>query len=126
MEFFDIKFQHDMKELRGYIDDFLDEKFYSKINRDDYFKFTLLDEEVLDAKKKLSMIYPNIMILEFDNKFTRELNSSYSKNYEKDKTLLEHFCDFYKIQTGEDIDDKKFDIVKSMAEKIERNDCAPD
>ena len=89
-----------MREYRGYIAEFLSEEFYKKINVEDYIHFTLLDEYVIDAKKKLSLIYPNIMLLDFDNTFTKSINSCISSSNVKDKTIYEHFCDFYKMQTN--------------------------
>jgi len=116
-KFIKIKFLHEMKEYRGYLDDFLNKDFYSKINTDDYIHFTLLDENVIDAKKKLSMIYPNIMILEFDNSFTRNLNSNFIDMKSKNKSIFEHFCDFYDIQIGSKLDDNKLEIVQSILNK---------
>ena len=102
-----------MKEYRGFIDDFLNKEFYEKIKTDDYIHFILEDEYVIDAKKKLSLIYPNIMLLEFDNSFTKNLNSNY-ESIVKDKTILEHFKDFYKIQTNQDLDEIKENLAKNL------------
>ncbi len=115
--FKDIKFIHDLKEYRGYIEEFLDEKFYSKIKTDDYIHFILLDESAIDAKKALSLIYPNIMILEFDNKFTRENFSTPDDISLKNKTIFEHFCDFYKFQMNSELDFEKKQIVENILDK---------
>lgn len=111
IEFFEIKFLHEMREYRGFIDEFLDEKFYKNINTQDYVHFVLQDEYVLDAKKKLSLIYPNIMLLEFDNSFTRNLNATYENKISKEKSLHEHFSDFYQMQFGENLDSEKEKLV---------------
>lgn len=116
--FKDINFNHDLKEYRGYIDDFLDEKFYSKIKTDDYIHFILLDDDVIDAKKKLSVVYPNIMILEFDNKFTKSIEQDINKNFSKEKDILEHFKDFYKLQMNCDMDEDRLFIAKKTADEI--------
>lgn len=113
-KFVPINFLHEYREYRGYIDEFLNKEFYEKVNVNDYIHFTLLDESVIDAKKKLSLIYPNIMLLEFDNSYTRNLSSSAIKNIEASKTIYEHFCDFYKSQLSVEIDSEKKEIVKKI------------
>ena len=114
-----------MKQYKGYIDDFLDEKFYNKIDTNDYIHFILLDEYVLDAKKKLSLIYPNIILLEFDNSFTRSLNSDFDNKITKEKTLYEHFLDFYQIQINDVIDNEKEKIIKDIINsKLKGDPCA--
>ena len=112
--FKEIKFIHEMKEYKGSIEEFLDKDFYSKIKTDDYIHFTLTDEEVIDAKKKLSMIYSNIMLLDFDNIFTRNNNMIFDITNSKDKTILEHFQDFYKLQSVESIDEAKLELVSNI------------
>ena len=119
IEFFPISFMHEMKQYRGKIADFLDEKFYKTIKTDDYIHFILEDEYVLDAKKKLSLIYPNIMLLEFDNTFTRSLQENTSFDIHSDKTIFEHFCDFYKLKTGDDLVSDRENIVKNLIGGIE-------
>ncbi len=122
ISFKEIKFLHEMKEYKGFIDEFLDEKFYSKINKNDYIKFILKDESVLDAKKKLNSIYPNIMLLEFDNSLTRNLNSALgcdvNLNFAKNKNIFEHFCDFYELQTGSKLDETKEKIVLDVVQNL--------
>lgn len=119
--FKDIKFLHEMKQYCGFIDEFLDENFYKNIKTDDYIHFILKDECVLDAKKKLNLIYPNIMLLEFDNSFTRNINAGDCADIKSDKTLFEHFCDFYKMQTNTELDETKKDYVLKILQ--EDNNC---
>ena len=108
-EFYPIMFLHEMKQYCGFLDDFLSKEFYSKIDTQDYIHFILKDEYVIDAKKKLSLIYPNIMLLEFDNSLTRNINKINSIQVEKN--IYEHFCDFYKMQTNIELDKNKEKIV---------------
>lgn len=119
LEFFPIEFLHEMKEYCGFIDEFLNKDFYQNIDKEDYIHFILKDEYVLDAKKKLSLIYPNIMLLEFDNSFTRNLKAPDSIQVEKD--IYEHFCDFYQMQTKTKLEGNKQKIVLDM---MEDNQCA--
>ncbi len=115
-----IDFLHDMKEYKGYIDEFLDEKFYSKINTDDFIHFTLLDEYVINAKKKLSLIYKNILYLDFENTFTKSLQKNLNPNITNNKTIYEHFCDFYLMMQNENPDDKKQKIIKDVLNSVSK------
>ena len=121
-EYCEINFLHELREYRGYLNDFLDEKFYSKIKVDDFIHFILLDENALDAKKKLSAIYPNIIFLEFDNSFTRNIDSAFELEVSPDKTLFEHFSDFYEMQCGEKMSKDKENIVVELVDKIKEQD----
>ena len=111
-----------MKQYRGLMEEFLSKEFIEKVDTNDYIHFILEDEYVLDAKKKLSLIYPNIMLLEFDNNFTKNLNSDLSCNA-KDKSIFEHFCDFYNKQMGQELDKEKEQILLNLLNK-EGEKCA--
>ena len=113
-EYYPIRFLHEMKQYSGFIDEFLNKDFYSKINTDDYIHFILKDEYVLEAKKKLSLIFPNIMLLEFDNAFTRNTNAINCANLAVKKSIFEHFCDFYEMQTNSKLDSNKEKIVVNI------------
>ena len=63
------------------------------------------DEGIIDAKKELSTIYPNIMLLEFDNDFTRNLNNIEFKNKKENLSSEELFFDFFETQTNGKIND---------------------
>ena len=117
IDFKNIKFLHEMKQYKGSIEKFLSKDFIEKVNTNDYIHFILEDEYVLDAKKKLSLIYPNIMLLEFDNSFTKSLNSQENLENIKDKTIYEHFCDFYKSQTNLLLDETKNEIVVKLLDE---------
>lgn len=123
-EFYDIKFLHEMKEYKGYFSEFTDENFYSKINTDDFIHFILLDENIVDAKKKLSKIYPNIMLLEFDNTFTRNLNAEFNSDICTKKSIYEHFSDFYKLQCADELDNVKNEIVINAIDNTKEINCA--
>ena len=121
-EFHEIEFLHDLKIYKGFIQDFLKEDFYLNINKDDYIQFVLFDDYVTDAKKKLSAIFPNILFLGFDNKFTKAINSPPSAFIGEDKNISEHFFDFYKLQCDEDIDDEKRKILSDILSSQEEGE----
>ncbi len=109
----EIKFLQDIKQYKGKFKDFCSEEFYLKINTKDFIHFILQDEIITDAKKELSRIYPNIILLEFDNDLTKKIYTS-SRKINCSKTPEEHFCDFYEYQTGQKLDD----FNKKLLEKL--------
>ena len=114
IDFIPLKFKNDLAQYKGKLEDFLKPEFYENINKNDYMHFILTDEYAPDAKKRLALHFPNIMILEFDNTYTK--NNSVDINIElaKNKTIQEHFCDFYLEQTSNKIDE----IKREMVDKI--------
>lgn len=114
-KYYPIKFTREMKQYSGFIDDFLNKNFYENIDTNNYIHFILKDEYALDAKKRLSLVYPNIMLLEFDNSFTKNLNSNFNGNIRSNKSILEHFGDFYKIQTNNELDKEKEKIAQEIS-----------
>jgi len=114
IDFIPLKFKNDLAQYKGKLEDFLKPDFYENINKNDYMHFILTDEYAPDAKKRLALHFPNIMILEFDNTYTK--NNSVDINIElaKNKTIQEHFCDFYLEQTSNKIDE----IKREMVDKI--------
>lgn len=122
-EFYPIKFIHEMKQYRGKIDKFLSEEFYNSIDVNDYIHFILEDDEVIEAKKKLSIIYPNIIQLEFDNVFTRNLNNSFESMISVDKSLFEHFSDFYKIQTNDELSCEDIAVLREILNEAGEEKC---
>ncbi len=62
----------DMIEIRGKYLDITARDFYQGLDRNNYYRITLTDEEDQpDAIGKLRVIYPNLMRLDYDNKRTR-------------------------------------------------------
>lgn len=111
LEFYPINFLHEMNQYCGYLEEFLSKDFIQNHRTDDYIHFILKDEYVIDAKKKLSLIYPNIMLLEFDNEFTRNLNAVYNADINHQKTIDKYFEEFYKLQTNQELDKDKIKII---------------
>lgn len=104
----------DMKEFVGMYDEFL------KLPKtDDFVRIVLKDEDyITDIKHKLENNFTNIMEIVYDNKYTRENNIvELTKNIEK-QSPLELFKTFYEQQNNQEIDDKKFEIVKDIFESI--------
>jgi exonuclease SbcD len=61
----------DMREIKGPLEQLLNDEVYSQGNKEDYLRVILTDEEeIIDPLGKLRSIYPNIMALDFENSRT--------------------------------------------------------
>ena len=64
--------KYDMREIQGTYMELTDRAYYRDMDREDYLHITLMDEEdIPDAVRKLQVIYPNLMKLDYDNARTR-------------------------------------------------------
>ena len=102
---------NDMKEIKGSMESLL------KMPYDEsYLHITLTDNEIIDAKRKLEMIFPNIMKLDFERYSGNTQISANLKNL-KEKNVLEHFEDFFEKQTSHKITEKEKAIVMEFLNK---------
>ncbi len=95
--------RRDMREIRGTYMEVTARGFYQGLDRDDYFRITLTDEQDQpDAMAKLRLIYPNLMRLDYDNTRTRT-ESRISEAADASRlTPLELFRMLYREQNNQD------------------------
>ena len=107
---------HDMREIRGKLSDLLDENVYSLGDTKDYMHVTLTDEEeLIDPMGKIRSVYPNTMLLDFDNSRTRAEHISGSQaQVTESKTPYELFEEFYTAQNGTEMTEEMKEIVREM------------
>ena len=111
--------QRDMRELRGSFDELTDKLYYSNIDRDDYMRIILTDEEdIIGALGSLRAIYPNIMRLEYDNARTRAAGIAPDAGASDGRTPLEIFAGLYEEQNGRPMDDEQTELVSGLIESV--------
>lgn len=110
---------HDWHELKGTYQELMDKNYYDKLNRQDYFHITLTDEEdVPNALDKLRTVYPNIMLLNYDNKRTAYQAQIGTLEQAQSKTPFEVFAEFYKKQNNQDLNPQQSEHISKLIEKI--------
>lgn len=111
---------HDMKELRGRYGDLVLREYYDgKSWRRDYLHITLTDEEdIPDAVRKLQVIYPNLMKLDYDNRRTRMQAELFREEEEEKKTPLELLEEFYEKQNNQAMSEEQRSFAAGLIEKI--------
>lgn len=111
--------KRDMAEIKGNYEELTLKSFWENTSYgEDYMHITLTDEEdVPDALTKLRVIYKNIMKLDYDNKRTRTMNEIGGAENVREKTPLEHFCDFYELQNGQPLSEEQLSFMAELLEK---------
>ena len=107
---------HELRELRGSFAGLTQPERYEK-HRGDYVHIVLTDEEdIPDAAAKLRLCYPGLMKLSFDN--TRTGSAAELEAAVDERSPLELFGDFYRLQNGHELSDKQLELMKELIGRI--------
>lgn len=110
----------DLCEIRGRYNDIISKEFYQDRNVEDYIHITLLDEEdILEGFGKLSVVYPNIMKLDYDNIRTKSDSTIHSVEDIKRKSPQELFEEFYILQNNQEMTEEQRELAREIWEEIE-------
>ena len=112
----------EMKELRCTLAELRCGQTLEEVEKDAYVHITLTDEEeIVDAIGKVRDVYPNVMLLDFDNIRSREnleLNGLTGEDL-KEKTSLELFHDFYLNQNNIEMSTEEETIFVEIVNRLE-------
>ena len=112
-----IKPIHDMRRIEGTYMELTDRNNYVNTKVDDYLHVVLKDEEdVPDALRKLRVIYPNILKLEYDNTRTRLKNSVIEGKGVRRKEPMEYIEELFRKQNNEDMTSEQAAVLKNIME----------
>ena len=112
-----IKPIHDMRRIEGTYMELTDRNNYVNTKVDDYLHVVLKDEEdVPDALRKLRVIYPNILKLEYDNTRTRLKNSVIEGKGVRRKEPMEYIEELSRKQNNEDMTSEQATVLKNIME----------
>lgn len=115
----DLKPQRDMREIRGKYMELTALDYYKNSNVEDYLHVTLTDEEdIPDGIGKLRAIYPNIMLLDYDNMRTQAKQEIAGADSVEEKTPLELFDELYFLQNNTHLSEEQRKYLSEMIEKI--------
>ena len=112
--------QRDMVELRGTYEELTFRGFYEGTSyQADYIHITLTDEEdIPDAVRKLQIIYPYLMKLDYDNKRTRAGICLDGAEDAERKSPLELLEEFYTRQNGQPMGEEQHAFARMWMEQI--------
>ncbi len=90
---------------------------------EDYVHITLTDEEdIPDAVRKLRVIYPYLMKLDYDNRRTRTEVSLEGAQDVQQKSPLELLEEFYQQQNGQPMGQEQQAFARGLMEQIWEED----
>ena len=116
--------KHDVREIRGTFAELVSPEFQRKqladsLKLDDYVYVKLTDEnDVPDAALKLRGIYPNLMMLDYDNERTRGQRITVGEGKVEQKTPMELFGEFFSDMTKRDLNEEESEFVRDIIEGI--------
>lgn len=111
---------HDVREVRGTLADVLAMGTAHDASQD-YLHITLSDEHPqLDAMAKIHEVFPNAMMLDYDN-VTVLIDRSQTKLTADPDSMdtLDLFSAFYESQVGNPLDDEQRDFARKLIAKVE-------
>ena len=114
----------DLVELRGTYEEVTFRGFYEGTSyQKDYVHITLTDEEdIPDAMRKLQIIYPNLMKLDYDNRRTRAGACLDGAEDAEQKSPLELLEEFYEKQNGRPMGEEQQAFAWAWMERIWEED----
>lgn len=114
----------DLVELRGTYEELTFRGFYEGTSyQKDYVHITLTDEEdIPDAMRKLQIIYPNLMKLDYDNRRTRAGACLDGAEDAEQKSPLELLEEFYEKQNGRPMGEEQQAFAQAWMERIWEED----
>ena len=114
---------HDMRRIEGTYMELTDRSKYIDTKVDDYLHVVLKDEEdVPDALRKLRVIYPNILKLEYDNTRTRHRNSVIEKEAVRKKEPIEYIEELFFMQNNTEMTAEQLSVIRQVMEDNNETD----
>lgn len=111
--------RREMIELRGTFEKILAEARKKGEPQTDYYHMILTDEtDVVDALSRLREYYPNIMLLDYDNRRTRSQKEVEQLDRVEERTPGELFAALYEQQNGQEMDSDRKEYLDGLIREI--------
>lgn len=111
--------RREMTELRGTFEEILEEARKKGEPQTDYYHMILTDEtDVVDALSRLREYYPNIMLLDYDNRRTRSQKEVEQLDRVEERTPGELFAALYEQQNGQEMDSDRKEYLDGLIREI--------
>ena len=111
--------RREMIELRGTFEKILEEARKKGAPQTDYYHMMLTDEiDVVDALSRLREYYPNIMLLDYDNRRTRSQKEVEQLDRVEERTPGELFAALYEQQNGQEMDSDRKEYLDGLIREI--------
>lgn len=111
--------RYNLRKIKGPIEELIKIGKAEKKLADDYIHATITDEEeIYDAIGKMRKVYPNLMVLDFDNSRNadKETHEDFFADDSASKSPTELFYDFYKLQNNQEPTEEQKKIIEKFFE----------
>jgi len=114
-----LKVRRDMRRIKGPIAELMSDSIVAQGAPEDYLHITLTDEdEIFDAIGKIRSVYPNVMMLSFENARTEAI-SDFSEISTNDSIApSELFGSFFLAQNGAEMSPEQAAAANALLEQI--------
>lgn len=125
METKEIPVLHPMRQIEGCVDDIIMTELVND-KKQEYIRVVLQDEQLhVDARAKLKSLFEGkgsiLMDLSKENQLRQNKVETEQISEHREKTLEEHFLDFYAVRTaGEEPDEKEMELIRFVTENTLR------
>lgn len=115
---------HDVREIRGTFAELVSPEFRNAQvaagnKLDDFVYVKLTDEnDVPDAAQKLRGIYPNLMMLDYDNERTRNQQIAVGVEAVEKKSPMQLFGEFFEEMTRREMNPEELEFVQGVVDGI--------
>ncbi|HBT64062.1 MAG TPA: exonuclease sbcCD subunit D [Ruminococcaceae bacterium] len=113
---------HDMRRIKGRLDDLITAARENPSDSHDYIHAVLTEENVLDPAERLRQVYPNLIHVEIEQP-EREFNSDTAFDPMVHKTESELFEDFYRNIHGRDLTHEQWEVIDKVMERVKGEDA---
>lgn len=111
--------RREMTEMRGTFEEILEEARKKGAPQTDYYHMILTDEtDVVDALSRLREFYPNIMLLDYDNRRTRSQKEVEQLDRVEERTPGELFAALYEQQNGQEMQPDQKEYLDGLIREI--------
>lgn len=115
----DLKPMRDLIKIKGLFDEVIDKSFYKDLDTESYVHITLLDEEdIPNAFGKLATIYPNLMLMRYENRRTMDGADILSDGDEINMAPDVLFSQFYETMNNQPMTKEQESYMLALIEKI--------
>ena len=118
----DLKPMRDLIKIKGLFDEVIDKSFYKDLDTESYVQITLLDEDdIPNAFGKLATIYPNLMLMRYENRRTMDGADILSDGNEINMAPDVLFSQFYETMNNQPMTKEQEAYMLALIEKIWRD-----
>ena len=115
----DLKPMRDLIKIKGLFDEVTEKSFYKDLDTESYVHITLLDEEdIPNAFGKLATIYPNLMLMRYENRRTMDGADILSDGDEINMAPDVLFSQFYETMNNQPMTKEQESYMLALIEKI--------